>query len=120
MVPSSGTASLSVQCHAQYEAMHNRVSRQILIRFNGPVMDLYLLDGFKVGDEEISVVVGHLVLQHRHQPFQTQPSINVLLGKRFQGPVSLSAQPQGKRQTVVEWVAAAGLPSLLSSPQDFK
>lgn len=52
----------------------------------------YLLDGFKVRKEKISVIVGHLVLQHRDQPLQAHPSINTLLRKGFQCPISFPAQ----------------------------
>ena len=57
----------------------------------------YLLDSFKVRKEKVSVIVGHLVLQHRDQPLQAHPSINTFLRKRFQCPISFSAQPQKER-----------------------
>lgn len=52
----------------------------------------YLLDGFKVRKEKISVIVGHLVLQHRDQPLQAHPSINTFLRKGFQCPISFPAK----------------------------
>lgn len=61
------------------------------------LLSLYLLDGFEVRKEKVSVIVGHLVLQHRDQPLQAHPSINTLLRKRFQLPISFPAQPQKER-----------------------
>lgn len=52
----------------------------------------YLLDGFKVRKEKVSVIVGHLVLQHRDQPLQAHPSINTFLRKGFQCPISFPAK----------------------------
>lgn len=52
----------------------------------------YLLDGFKVRKEKVSVIVGHLVLQHGDQPFQAHPSINTFLRKGFQCPISFPAK----------------------------
>lgn len=52
----------------------------------------YLLDGFKVRKEKVSVIVGHLVLQHRNQPLQAHPSINTFLRKGFQCPISFPAK----------------------------
>lgn len=55
---------------------------------------MYLLDGFKVGDEEIGVIVGHLVLQHRHQTLQTHPCVDALLRQRLQLRLRLSEDKQ--------------------------
>lgn len=52
----------------------------------------YLLDGFKVRKEKVSVIVGHLVLQHRDQPLQAHPSINTFLREGFQCPISFPAK----------------------------
>lgn len=40
----------------------------------------YLLNGIKVWDKEVGVIVGHLVLQYGHQALQTHPCVDALLG----------------------------------------
>lgn len=52
----------------------------------------YRLNGFEVRDEEVSVVVGHLVLQHGHQALQTHPCVDALLRQRLQLRLRLSEQ----------------------------
>lgn len=51
----------------------------------------YLLNGFKVRDKKVSVVVGHLILQHRHQSLQAHPCVNTFLRKRFQSSIGFPA-----------------------------
>ena len=53
---------------------------------------IYLLNGFKVGNEEVSVIVGHLVLQDRDQALQTHTRVNALLGQRLQLRLRLSGE----------------------------
>lgn len=55
-------------------------------------MCLYLLDSFKVRNEEVCVVVRHRVLQDRDQSLQPHSSINALLRQRLQLCLGLSAQ----------------------------
>lgn len=43
----------------------------------------YLLNGLKIRDEKISVIVRHLVLQYRHQALQSHACVNALLGQRL-------------------------------------
>ncbi len=52
----------------------------------------YLLNGFKVWDEEVGVIVGHLVLQYGHQALQTHPCVDALLRQRLQLRLRLSEQ----------------------------
>lgn len=49
-----------------------------------------LLNGFKVRDEEVSVIVGHFVLQYGHQALQTHPCVDALLRQRLQHRLRLS------------------------------
>lgn len=53
------------------------------------VQETYLLDGLEVWNEEVSVIVGHFVLQYRYQSLQTHAGINALLGQGFQGSITL-------------------------------
>lgn len=52
----------------------------------------YLLNGFEVRDEEVSVIVGHLVLQNRHQALQAHPCVDALLRQRLQLRLWLSKE----------------------------
>ena len=60
---------------------------------------LYLLNGLEVGNEEVSVIVGHLVLQDRDQALQAHTGVNALLGQRLQLRLRLSGEGH-KRQAL--------------------
>lgn len=50
----------------------------------------YLLNGFKVRDEEVRVIVGHLVLQYGHQALQAHPGVDAFLRQQLQLSCRLS------------------------------
>lgn len=58
---------------------------------NNPGVFSYLLDGLKIRDEEVGVVVGHFVLEDGDEALQTHPSVDALLRQRLQLRLRLSA-----------------------------
>ena len=47
------------------------------------VCNMYLMNGFKVRDEHVSVIVAPLALNDGHNPLQSHSSVDVLLRENF-------------------------------------
>lgn len=81
----------------------------------------YLLNGLEVRDEQVGVIVGHLVLENRDQAFQTHPCVDALLRQRLQLRLRLSAESSNLSNMVLSlklcWHPVCQIPVELDEDQ---